>query len=121
MKIDEYMKMPLYLKVIGAAIGITFYIVYSNSLMNSENKNRQDFFEKGFSTTVVSSKMYQGRSMEFHLNNGLNVYFVPPGSDKIMIGDSIQKQPNTYLYNVYHKNDSGFYNFFATYDFRRFY
>ena len=46
--------------------------------------------------------------MEFHLNNGLNVYFAPPEfSIKIKVRDFNTKAGNTYLYNVTHKNDRG--------------
>ncbi len=115
---------PLMFRIITRVIGITGAIavlVWLIILVTREENNKNKFYKEGFSTTVVSSNLYQGRSMEFHLKNGLKVYFIPPVENRIMIGDSIQKQRNTYLYEVYRKNTNNNYDFFATYDFTLFY
>lgn len=106
---------------IGIIVAITSLEVALNLYKTEANKNKEDFFLQGFSTKIVSSNSYAGRTIEFHLINGLKIYFLPPVDNKIMIGDSIKKQSNTYLYNVYRKNMNNNYDFFATYDFRRFY
>lgn len=109
------------LKTIIGGCGAVLMIVYLVNLIVQEKNNKNAFYSQGFSTTVVSSNLYQGRSMEFHLQNGLKVYFMPPVEDRIMVGDSIQKKPNTYLYIVYRKNANSNYDSLATYDFTLFY
>jgi|SRR4051794_25668251 hypothetical protein len=113
---------PLVLKI--ARFGLCVMIVsslfnyYINKLTSDGNKSLHDFYRQGFSSTIVSSNSYWGRSIEFHLKNGLKIYFMPSAGDKVVINDSIQKTPNTYLYNVYRKNNTENYNFVATYDVR---
>lgn len=112
-------KAPLAVKILfGAiAIGLILYnIVYP---FYRGSKNKKAFYEQSFSTLVIKSNSYQGRSVEFHLENGLKVYFLPPVEDKIMIGDSVRKEKYSYEYDVYRKNDKDEYIFFATYNIER--
>jgi len=41
---------------------------------------------------------------------------MPPIGNKIMIGDSVRKESNNYIYDVYRKDMNGEYKFWATYD-----
>jgi hypothetical protein len=112
-------KAPLAVKILfGAiAIGLILYnIVYP---FYRSSKNKRAFYEQSFSVLVIKSNSYQGRSVEYHLENGLKIYFLPPVDGKIMIGDSVRKEKNTYQYEVYRKNDEGVYVFFATYNIER--
>ena len=112
-------KAPLAVKIFFGtiAIGLIFYnIVYP---FYRSSKNRKTFYEQSFSTMVVKSNTYQGRSVEYHLDNNLKVYFLPPVGDKIKVGDSLTKERNTYQYNVYRKDEEGVYVFFATYNIER--
>lgn len=74
------------------------------------------FFEKEFSSIVVKSNSYFGRTVEFHLDNGLTLYFSPPVEDRIMIGDSVVKESKTYKYQVYRKNSNGEFEYFSSYE-----
>lgn len=78
---------------------------------------KKKFLNEEISAIVIKSNSYYGRSEEFHLANGLKLYFLLPVDNKIMIGDSIRKEPNTYFYDVYRKSTTGEYKFLATYNF----
>ncbi len=100
------------LKAICIAIGI--FVLGHNLMLYDETKtkeNMNEFYKQGFSTIVVSSNRYLNKSTEFHLKNGLKVYMMLPLDDKIIIGDSIQKQPNTFFYKVFRKNEYKYYLF----------
>lgn len=113
-------KLKLIMNIIGGSLAILATVWLINSIIQGKN-NSNRFFKESFSTIVVSSNSFQGRSLEFHLKNDLEIYFLPPAGNKIMIGDSIKKLPNTYLYNVYRKNINNKYVYFATYDFKQIY
>ena len=84
-----------------------------------EIKNNERFFKEGFSTIVISSNTYLGRSFEYQLGNGLKVYFLINNGAKLIKGDSVYKEENTYLYKVYRKNEINKYEFLATYNFEK--
>jgi glucose uptake protein GlcU len=109
-------KMSTKLKVIFGIIAVVLFFSIYLILLTKERKNKKKFYEQGFSTLVVSSNMYQGRSIEVHLQNGLKIYFMPPLGTKIMIGDSIKKERSTYVYKVYRKEHKT-YKYLTTYDF----
>lgn len=94
---------------------LIFYNVFYASY--KQNENRKKFYTNEIFSVVLSSKSFEERSVEFHLSNGLKVYFLPPIDGKIMIEDSIRKDKNTYQYEVYRKDSYGLYGYFATYDF----
>lgn len=112
-------KAPLVVKIFFGVLAVTLFFGTYIVLSIRGSKNRTAFYEQSFSALVIKSNSYQGRSVEFHLENGLKVYFLPPVDGKIMIGDSVRKEENTYQYDVYRKNDEGEYVFFATYNIER--
>lgn len=115
---EKMEKMPLVLKVIIGGIPILLVIIYSFFLSNRGTKNREQFYIQGFSSTVLrSNTSLTGRATEFHLSNGLKIYFGFSTNSTIGIGDSIRKEPNTYMYDVYRKDVTGEYKFLATYNF----
>ncbi|KAA5536815.1 hypothetical protein F0919_03855 [Taibaiella lutea] len=105
----------LRLLVFGAVVIIFIGWIVISKIHGS--KTEQNFYEQSFKTTVVSSNSYYNRSIEFHLKNGLKLYFMPSDKNGIEIGDSIGKKGKTYLYDVYRKSDNGQYKFWATYNF----
>ena len=109
-------KAPLAVKIFFGLLAVTLFFGTYIVLSIKGSKNRKAFYEQSFSSVVVKSNSYQGRSVEYHLENGLKIYFLPPVDGKIMIGDSVRKEKNTYQYEVYRKNDEGVYVFFATYN-----
>lgn len=112
-------KMPMIIKVIIGimVMALIFYKVFYASYIENDNKNK--FYIEGISSTILSFNSFEGRSVEFHLENGLKLYFMPPVENKLIIGDSIEKRSNTYIYDVYRKDVNGAYRFWATYDFER--
>ena|SRR5690606_6326985 len=120
MKDLDNKKMPIFLKIIIAGVPIILIIVYLIFTTNRDLQNREQFFIQEFSSVVISSNNSStGRSIEFHLSNGLKIYFGHSISGSIKVGDSIRKAPNTYVYDVYRKDINGQYQFLATYHFQK--
>lgn len=118
MLFEKMKKVPLILKLILGGIPV-FIVVIRIYVMRSEgSQNGHMFFQKGFSSIIVSSNTFEGgRSEEFRLSNGLKLYFLPSIEEKIAIGDSIKKEEDTYRYSVYRKDIYGRYKLIANYDF----
>lgn len=85
----------------------------------NERRNKQQFYSRSVSSIVIDSSLYYGRSIEYKLLEGSKVYLTKSHKCKIAIGDSIQKQKSTYMYDVYRKNSKFEYKFVGTYDFRK--
>lgn len=64
------------------------------------------FFKEDVSTHVIQSGNYSGRAMEYELENGMSLSLDPRITTKLMIGDSIYKDSNTYIYNIYRREGS---------------
>jgi hypothetical protein len=112
-------KAPLYVKILigGITSAIIFYkIIFS---LWGEKKYKEMFYQQEFSSIVISSNSFEGSSIEFHLENDMKVYFLPPIENKIKIGDSLKKEKNSYQYRTYRKNIAGKYEYIATYDIER--
>lgn len=114
--LDRYNKMPIGLKLILGIIPL-LWVVNSYVQFRKEGKqNKKEIFRSKISSLIVSSNSFHGRSVEFHLDNGLKLYFSPPVGDKIKLSDSISKDSNTYMYKVYRKGSFGRYIYWATYN-----
>lgn len=90
-------KAPLWVKILFGLIALVligYKIFYTQYLAD---KNKSNFYQKPFSAKVVESNMFENRTIEFHLDNGLKIYFLPPVGDKILIDDSVIKRGNTYI------------------------
>jgi hypothetical protein len=119
--VERMKKMPLLVKVLIAGIPILIVIIWFMQLQINGRDAEKDFFLREISSVVVKSNSYYGRSEEFHLEDGVKLYFMPPIDDKIIIGDSVRKEPNTYVYYVYRKDENGEYNFWNMYNRKRMY
>ena len=95
---------------------IIILLVWFISLWINGSRDTNHFFHNSISSVVVSNNSYYGRSVEFHLDNGMKLYFLPPVGYKIMIGDSIRKEVDTFIYDVYRKDDNGIYKFWSHYN-----
>jgi|GEM_PF-6758597 len=102
MKDLDNKKMPIFLKIIIAGVPIILIIVYLIFTTNRDLQNREQFFIQEFSSVVISSNNSStGRSIEFHLSNGLKIYFghsiSPPwtaiGAARRNIGSSVWTAP----------------------------
>jgi hypothetical protein len=111
--------MPLIIKILMGGVSIAIAILIIFNLQMDAIKNSDEFYKQGFSSIVISWNSYQGRSVEFHLANGLKVYFWPKSEGKIVIGDSVAKEAGTYLYSIFRKDNNGKYQLLASYDFQR--
>lgn len=102
--------------IIFGGICILAVIIWFIYLQINGSKQEKEDYTKPIFSKVVKSNSYYGRSVEFHLEDGVKLYFMPPINDKIMIGDSIRKDANTYIYDVYRKQSNGEYKFWTTYN-----
>ena len=66
---------------------------------------------------VIDSSDYPQATMPYYLDNGLQVHFLKPVKDKIIVGDSVFKDSNTYMFMVYRKGRDSQYRFCRLYDF----
>ncbi|HTO16582.1 MAG TPA: hypothetical protein VLZ83_12485 [Edaphocola sp.] len=94
-------------------LGVVVWFIYYQIKGNEMGK---EFYKDTISSYVIKFNSFYGRSVEFHLEDGKRLYFMPPINDKIIIGDSIRKDANTYVYDVYRKQPSGEYKFWTTYN-----
>lgn len=111
--------MPLIAKILIAGIPILCIGIWIIYIQVNGEKLKKKNYASPISSTVVMFTSYYGRSSEFRLENGIKLYFMPPVGDKILIGDSIKKDPNTYLYKVCRKDSNGIYKLWATYSLDR--
>ena len=114
-------KMPLILKILIAGVPILIAVLYSFYSTSNDIKNKKQFYKQEISSLVIKSDISDGRVTEFYLENGLKIYFGLLVNNTIAVGDSIKKDSNTYIYDVYRKKENGKYKFWSTYDFERVY
>lgn len=112
-------KIPVALKVMIGGIPIVLVLIYLLVINNKATQNRKNFYHQGFSSMVVKKNIFQGRSFEFLLENGLKVHFGLSSENIIEVGDSIKKESNTYIYDVYRRDGNGKYKFWFTYNFEQ--
>jgi hypothetical protein len=118
MTINKKKKKPLLvIKILMGGIPIALVIIWFAYLRISGAKMKKLFYDSSFAAIVVKSDYYYQRTMEFHLSNGLKLYFSPSDTTSVMIGDSIKKTSNTFIYDVYRKDLNGRYHFLGTYHF----
>lgn len=112
-------KIPFVLKITIGGFPILLILIYLLVLNNKGTQNRKSFYRQGFSSVVVGKDVFQRRSIEFLLKNGLTIHFGLSSVNRIGVGDSVNKEPNTYIYDVYRKDGNGAYKFWATYNFEQ--
>lgn len=105
----------LFIFIFAAILSILAF-AYFNKQEKMGKLQQKEFYNTQFSSLIVSSNSFYGRSVEFHLQNGFTLYFLPPINDKLIIGDSVKKDKETYEYRIYRKSEDGLYKYFATYN-----
>ncbi|HTN46573.1 MAG TPA: hypothetical protein VL098_09515 [Flavipsychrobacter sp.] len=107
-------------KLIGltAIVGVICWCIY---IYSKETGNASHFHNNAIFSIVVASKLYHGRTVQVMLKEGSKLYFLPPLGNKIALGDSIAKPPNTYIYDVYRRNENGVFIKSHTYNFKTYY
>lgn len=103
------------LKIVIGSIPILLIAIYLITITNNASQNAKQFYEQSFSSIIISSSTYQGKATEFHLANGLKIYFWLSEHNILQIEDSVEKEANTYSYKVYRKGIDGQYHFLAKY------
>lgn len=114
-------KAPLSVKIILGILPVVIVASWFIILQVNGRKNIRNFYYAKFSSVIIKSNSYYGRSVELHLQNGIKLYFLPPLGDKIVIGDSVVKKSNTYLYDVYRMDLNHQPHLITTYDYRKIY
>jgi len=79
-----------------------------------ENK----FIKTKFNSTIVDSFEWKPKVIEFTFNNGIKVSS-SYGDFDIQIGDSVAKQANTSVFDVYRKDYNGIFVFYKKYDYNK--
>lgn len=110
-------RLPLLLKILMGSLPVIIAICYLYIKTLNVRRNKEEFYKRSISSVVVKSHSSEGRTMEFLLKNDLKLYFWLSVENQILVGDSIYKSENTFLYDVYRKNLIGEFKFYATYDF----
>ena len=114
-------KIPLIIKILIGGVPILIAVLFSYYSTSNDIKNKKQFYKQEISTLVIKSNVSEGRVTEFHLKNGLKIYFGLSVNNTIAVGDSIKKVSNTYIYDAYRKDINGEYKFWAIYDFEKVY
>ena len=96
------------------------FIIYINNVFD---KNRKKFYLTRIDSVIINKETEKltGRANSFYLSDGLKIYLAFDKENQISVGDSIFKEPNTYIYDVYKKNEYGHYEHNGTYDFNEVY
>lgn len=103
-----------------SVIIVVGYIIYINSIIG---KNENRFYLSRIESIVIRKEVswMSGNSNAYYLKNDLKIFLAFNKENQISVGDSIFKEPNTYIYNVYKKNHKGRYEHSGTYDFNEVY
>ncbi|PZF74592.1 hypothetical protein [Taibaiella soli] len=112
----HFRRLPLPLKILvtGAIVGCVIWAAVIQPF--KEHRNIKNFYDQKITSLVVSFSD-DGRFTSWKLKNGLYVDFFCAAKNQLTLGDSIVKEPQTFLYKVYRKDIAGEYQFFADFDF----
>jgi len=80
--------------------------------------NDQSFFRSKINSKVASQNNWQGRAIEFRLENGLRIDSSALQKFPLEIGDSIVKPSQSWIFEIYKRDNIGNYLYFGKYDFR---
>ena len=97
--------------ILVCVIVFVFLFFYFRGRIN-DNK----FFTEKINSKVTSRNSWQGRAMEFYLDNGLRIDSSALNEIDIQIGDSIVKDANSWYFKVFKKNTIGHYSYYKTYN-----
>ena len=100
-----------------AMLGIIIYIQVSLGI------NGEQFHKKKHTSIIVKKEKnwLTGRSNAFYLSDGLKIFLAFNKEGQLSVGDSLYKETNTYIYDVYRKNEYGQYEHRGTYNFNEVY
>lgn len=103
-----------------SVIVVVGYIIYTNSILG---KNENRFYLSRIESIVIKKEVswISGNSNAYYLTNDLKIFLAFNKDNQISVGDSIYKESNTYIYDVYKKNHKGQYEYSGTYDFNEVY
>ncbi|PZF73751.1 hypothetical protein [Taibaiella soli] len=114
-------KMPLGLKILALIIVIAAAIWTGIISLLRDGKNRNDFYIKSFTSLVLTASSTDGGRFTTHeLTNGLKIDFFQSARNQLEVGDSVQKDDNTFKYNVYRRDIVGEYQFLGVFDYTKF-
>ncbi len=101
-------------------ISIIVFMVY-NYITFGDEKGK--FYQSSISGVVVEkSRTWQtGRTNTYLMYNGLSLELSFDKASQLSVGDSLYKENNTYIYDVYRKNNYGQYEHRGTYNFNEVY
>jgi|SRR5690554_4353451 len=106
--------------LVVSVIIVVKYIIYINNILG---KNENRFYLSRIESIVIKKEVswISGNSNAYYLKNDLKIFLAFNKDNQISVGDSIFKEPNTYIYDVYKKNEYGHYEHNGTYDFNEVY
>jgi hypothetical protein len=110
-------KIPALLKVAIAIVPSLLVSAYFVFQHYSGLKNSTRFYKESFSSKVVRNEEFEGRSMMYTLDNGLEIFLGLSDSTNLSIGDSVIKPSNTFIFDVYRIDKNDKYQFLNRYNF----
>lgn len=77
---------------------------------------RKNYYESSLKTKIIrlGSNISAGRSYDYITKSGVIITLM--NSDTLFIGDSIVKEKNNWVFELYRKNKTGNYKFVSTYN-----
>eukprot|EP01012_Entosiphon_sulcatum_P059140 TRINITY_DN83448_c0_g1_i1.p1 TRINITY_DN83448_c0_g1~~TRINITY_DN83448_c0_g1_i1.p1 ORF type:complete len:129 (+),score=2.77 TRINITY_DN83448_c0_g1_i1:91-477(+) len=108
---------PLWLRILVVCVAFICITGYFVCKAIDWKRNDEKFYKEGFSSLVMTRELYQGRTNEYHLANGLEIFFWLSDTTSLAVGDSVVKNSQTFIFNVYRRNGEGQYVFLAKYNY----
>lgn len=68
-------KMPLIIKILIGGVPLLIAVLYSYYSISDDIKNKEQFYKQEISSLVMKSNVSERRVTEFHIENGLKIYF----------------------------------------------
>lgn len=116
--LENWKRLPMFGKIIVVVLAFAF-VAYIFWIGYASDKNRNKFYQQGFSSIVVNKEDWQGRANEYILDNGLSITIYYSADSTLKVGDSIQKEANSYEYNAYGKDSKGNYQLYGSFSINR--
>lgn len=105
------------LQEVGAILVIVIVLGIGTYFWLRQKLLRKKFYNMSLNSIVVKRRDWLKSSIDFYLDNGVNLNILVPADDKMKISDSISKPSGTFKYNVYRRNDSMKIFLVGTYDY----
>lgn len=117
-QLEYWKRLPMFGKIAVVIFALAF-VTYIFWIGYANDKNRNSFFLQSFSSIVVKKEDWQGRSNEYFLDNGLNITIYYSADSTLQVGDSIQKDANSYEYSAYRKDNNGDFQLYGNFSINR--